>query len=180
MSGFMKVIRMHRKALFTGSFDPFTKGHLDIVTRGLRLFDEVVIAVSYNENKKTLFTPQERCELIKQSVRHLKNVSVVIHFKGLSVELAEQLGCQALLKGARNGIDFEYESSQIYYGKVALPHIETVILATDVDLSFISSSGVKEFFRLNGDVSHMVDGHVAKALKHKLVQESVEWEHVRN
>ncbi|MBS4761417.1 pantetheine-phosphate adenylyltransferase [Carnobacteriaceae bacterium zg-ZUI252] len=171
---------MNKKALFTGSFDPFTKGHLDIVERALRLFDEVVIAVSYNEHKQSLFTPQERCDLIKQSIAHLKNVSVVIHQKGLSVALADKLGCCVMIKGARNGSDFDYEQSKIYYGQLAFPHIETVIFSTNHDLTFVSSSGIKEFFRLNGDVSHMVDEHVKLALSEKLEKESVTFTHVGN
>lgn len=164
---------MKKKAVFSGTFDPFTKGHLDIVKRGLKLFDEVIIAISYNERKKTLFSIEERVSLVKESVKHLKNVSVVTHEGGLSVSLAKTLNAQFIVKGIRTSDDFKYEQLMALYGRYAEKSIETVFLLTDEKYRIVSSSGVKEFFRTGGDVSSMVDTHVIEALSKKIKVERI-------
>lgn len=169
-----------RKALFTGTFDPFTKGHLNIVERALHFCDELIIAVSYNDQKSTLFSLEERVSLVQQTTQHLKNVTVIVHTGGLSVDLAHELGCQFLVKGARNQQDFAYEQSKIHYGLLAKPDIETIVLVTRPELAHISSSGVKEFFRTNGDVRDMVSESVLVALKQKMKQELVAWSDVKH
>lgn len=169
-----------RKALFTGTFDPFTNGHLDIVERSLQFCDELIIAVSHNDQKSTLFSLQERVSLVQTATQHLKNVKVIIHTGGLSVDLADELGCQFLVKGARNQLDFAYEQSKIHYGLLAKPNIETIIFPTRPDIAHISSSGVKEFFRTNGDVRHMVSEVVFEALQQKMKQELVAWSDVKH
>lgn len=168
-----------RRALFTGTFDPFTIGHLDIVERSLQFCDELIIAVSHNDQKSTLFSLQDRVLLVQETTRHLKNVKVIVHNGGLSVDLANELGCHFLVKGARNQLDFSYEQSKIYYGLLAQPNIETIILATRPELAHISSSGVKEFFRTNGNVSQMVSKEVFEALQQKMEQEAVVWSDVK-
>lgn len=168
-----------RRALFTGTFDPFTNGHLDIVERSLQFCDELIIAVSHNDQKSALFLLPERVLLVQATTQHIKNVKVIVHNGGLSVDLANELGCQFLVKGARNQLDFAYEQSKIHYGLMAQPNIETIILATRPELAHISSSGVKEFFRTNGDVRQMVSEVVFEALQQKMKQEAVVWSDVK-
>lgn len=170
---FMRWQAMSKKAVFTGTFDPFTNGHLNIVERGLLLFDHITIAVSYNEKKNTLFSLEERIALVQHSVKHLQQVSVMAHLGGLSVDLAEQLDAIALLKGMRSTSDMHYEQSMAHYGKRANPSIETVVLFTDEQLALVSSSGVKEFYRTGGDISQMVHPFVLQALQQKIVKETV-------
>lgn len=169
---------MTKRALFTGTFDPFTNGHLDIVKRASVLFDEVVVAVSFNELKNTLFTVEERANLIAEVVKDINNIAVVIHKGGLTVNLAYELNCQVVVKGIRNGQDFDYEQLKIIYGELANANIETIIFPTRQELSHISSSGVKEFFKTSGDVSKMVPDVVYDALKQKLEVKTVEWQNV--
>lgn len=164
---------MIKRAVFTGTFDPITKGHVHIIQRGLKLFDEVIIAISYNEHKQTLLTLQERVDLVTQSFQHDSRVKVVTHSGGLSVDLAKQLNAQAIIKGVRNVQDFEYEQSMALYGKRHNSMIETVLLVTDEPYKIISSSGVKEYFRVGGNIRDMVESHVLALLQQKIPVESV-------
>jgi pantetheine-phosphate adenylyltransferase len=147
-------------AIYPGSFDPITLGHLDIIQRGSRLFGQVVVAVLRNPNKTPLFTVQKRLELIRQSTQHLANVEADA-FDGLTVKYAQMRGAQVLLRGLRAISDFEVELQMAHTNKTLSHQIETVFLATSNEYSFLSSSVVKEIAKFGGSVDHLVPPHVA-------------------
>ncbi len=147
-------------AIYPGSFDPITLGHLDIVERGSRLFDQVIVAVLKNPNKTPLFTMEKRLEMIQQAIDHLPNASVD-SFHGLTVNYAKIRGATVILRGLRVLSDFEMELQMAHTNKTLADSIETVFLATSNEYSFLSSSVVKEVARFGGSVDHLVPTHVA-------------------
>ncbi|NEP09137.1 MAG: pantetheine-phosphate adenylyltransferase [Symploca sp. SIO2C1] len=147
-------------AIYPGSFDPITLGHLDIIERGCRLFDQIIVAVLRNPSKSPLFTVQERIEQIRLSTEHLSNVEVD-SFIGLTVEYAKLKNAQALLRGLRVLSDFEGELQMAHTNHTLWNEIETVFLATSNEYSFLSSSVVKEIARFGGSVAHLVPQQVA-------------------
>lgn len=149
------------KAIYPGSFDPITLGHLDIVTRGCRLFEEVIIAILRNPSKTPLFTMEERIVQIGEAIAHLTNARVA-GFDGLTVDCAKSHQSQVILRGLRVLSDFEMELQMAHTNKTLAEDIETVFLATSNEYSFLSSSVVKEVARFGGPVDHLVPAHVAK------------------
>jgi pantetheine-phosphate adenylyltransferase len=147
-------------AIYPGSFDPITLGHVDLIERGSRLFGQVIVAVLRNPNKTPLFSVQQRLEQIRQSVKHLSNVEVDA-FDGLTVNYAQMRGASVLLRGLRAISDFEIELQMAHINKTLSVDIETVFLATSNEYSFLSSSVVKEIARFGGSVDHLVPPHVA-------------------
>ncbi|TBR59710.1 pantetheine-phosphate adenylyltransferase [Westiellopsis prolifica IICB1] len=147
-------------AIYPGSFDPITLGHLDIIQRGSRLFTKVIVAVLRNPNKTPLFSVQKRLELIRDSVKHLPNVEADA-FDGLTVNYAHMREAAVLLRGLRAISDFEIELQMAHINKTISIDIETVFLATSNEYSFLSSSVVKEIARFGGSVDHLVPPHVA-------------------
>lgn len=147
-------------AIYPGSFDPITLGHLDIIERGCRLFERVVVAVLRNPNKTPLFSVQQRLEQIRISTSHLTNVEID-SFDGLTVKYAQMRQAQVLLRGLRAISDFEAELQMAHTNKTLSTHIETVFLATSNEHSFLSSSVVKEIAKFGGSVDHLVPQHVA-------------------
>ncbi|KAM3089791.1 pantetheine-phosphate adenylyltransferase [Phormidesmis sp. 146-35] len=147
-------------AIYPGSFDPITLGHLDIITRGTRLCDRVIVAVLRNPNKVPLFTVQQRMEQISHATRHLDNVEVD-SFEGLTVTYAQMRGATALLRGLRAVSDFEMELQMAHTNKTLFDQIETIFLATSNEYSFLSSSVVKEVAKFGGPIDHLVPQHVA-------------------
>lgn len=147
-------------AIYPGSFDPITLGHLDIIERGCRLFERVVVAVLRNPNKTPLFSVQQRLEQIRISTSHLTNVEID-SFDGLTVKYAQMRQAQVLLRGLRAISDFEAELQMAHTNKTLSAHIETVFLATSNEHSFLSSSVVKEIAKFGGSVDHLVPQHVA-------------------
>lgn len=158
---------MTKIALFPGSFDPFTNGHLDTVERTSKLFDQVVIAVATNTSKNALFSLEEKMTFIKKSVEHIENVRVTEHSGGLTVELAKKIGAVTLVRGLRNNADFEYESTIATMNKIQHKDIETVFLMSNEKYRFLSSSLIKEVAMFGGDVSSLVPDVVNKAIKKK-------------
>ena len=150
-------------ALYPGSFDPVTLGHLDVIERGCKLFEQVIVAVLRNPNKKPLFTVEERLEQIRRSTPHLTNLEVA-SFEGLTVDYAQRRNAQVLLRGLRVLSDFELELQMAHINKTLSSEIETVFLATSKEYSFLSSSVVKEIARFGGSVDHLVPNHVAKEI----------------
>ena len=144
-----------RTAIYPGSFDPITNGHLDVLTTGSKIFGKVIIAVSNNINKNSFLTVEERINLIKESVKHLDNVEVDF-FDGLTVNYAKERGATILLRGLRAVSDFEYEMQLSQTNSELSPDIKTVFLITKPEYNFISSSTVKEIFLNNGDISNFV------------------------
>lgn len=147
-------------AIYPGSFDPITLGHLDIIERGCRLFERVIVAVLRNPNKTPLFSVQQRLDQIQRATLHLPN-SEVDSFDGLTVKYAQMHQAQALLRGLRAVSDFEAELQMAHTNKTLSDEIETVFLATSTEHSFLSSSLVKEIARFGGSIDHLVPQHVA-------------------
>lgn len=148
-------------AIYPGSFDPITLGHLDIITRGSTMFDSVIVAVLSNPSKKPLFTVEKRIAQIKQCTIDLPNVSVD-SFAGLTVEYAKMKGAKILLRGLRVLSDFEKELQMAHTNKTLSEEVETVFLATAKEYSFLSSSVVKEIAQFGGEISHLVPSDIAK------------------
>lgn len=142
-------------AIYPGSFDPITNGHLDILKSGSEIFDKVIIAVSYNINKQGFLSIDERVDLIKKCVSHLKNVEVDC-FEGLTVEYARKKGANILLRGLRTSFDFEYELQLSQTNNALFNDLKTVFLITKPEYNFISSSMVREILVNKGDISKFV------------------------
>lgn len=143
---------MKRIALFPGSFDPFTAGHLNILKRALTMFDEVVVAVGINGDKSGFFDNPTRMDIINQTCRSLEGVSV-IEYSGLTIDICRQLGINHIIRGVRNMIDFETERSIADANRRLAPEIETIIIPTAQEFAHISSSAVRDILRHNGDTS---------------------------
>ena len=158
---------MSKIALYPGSFDPISNGHIDMVKRAAKLFDRVVIAVATNTSKKTLFTADEKVQLIQENVASLPNVEVVKHSGGLTVDLAGELNANILLRGLRSVKDFEYEADIAAMNKTQNSQVETVFLASDEKYRFVSSSLIKEVAMFGGDISGLVPDNVNTAMKKK-------------
>lgn len=142
-------------AIYPGSFDPITNGHIDILKSGSEIFEKVIIAVSYNSDKQGFLPIDTRVELIKKSVSQLKNVEVD-SFEGLTVEYAKSKNADVLLRGLRTSFDFEYELQLSQVNNALNNDLKTVFLITKPEYSFISSSMVREILRNNGDISNFV------------------------
>lgn len=155
-----------RTVIYPGSFDPFTHGHLDLVQRAARLFDQVIVAVAENEAKSPLFSRQERLEFVRQSTGDLPNVQVE-SFSGLLVEYVERRGGQAVIRGLRAVSDFEFEFQLALMNRKLNERVETIFMMPKETYTFLSSRLVKEIARLGGDVSPFVPPDVAKALRRK-------------
>ncbi len=143
---------MKRIALFPGSFDPFTAGHLNILKRALTMFDEVVVAVGINGDKSGFFDNPTRMDIINQTCRSLEGVRVT-EYSGLTIDICRQLGINHIIRGVRNMIDFETERSIADANRRLAPEIETIIIPTAQEFAHISSSAVRDILRHNGDTS---------------------------
>ncbi|MGC1308618.1 MAG: pantetheine-phosphate adenylyltransferase [Phormidesmis sp.] len=147
-------------AIYPGSFDPITLGHLDIITRSSKLYEKVIVVVSRNLSKNPLFTVEERIAQIKKTTAHLAPVEVD-SFDGLTVTYAASQGAKVLLRGLRVLSDFEKELQMAHTNKTLSDEIETVFLATSTEYGFLSSSLVKEIARFGGPIKHLVPEHIA-------------------
>jgi pantetheine-phosphate adenylyltransferase len=152
-----------RTAIYPGSFDPLTNGHLDVVQRAAKLFDRVVVAVAKNEGKNPLFTQNERLALVKHAVKHLPNVGADT-FDGLLVDYVVSLKAQAIVRGLRAVSDFEFEFQLALMNRKLNENIETIFMMPKDTYTFLSSRIVKEIARLGGDVGAFVPVHVQEAL----------------
>ena len=144
-----------RRAIYAGSFDPVTNGHLDVLNRAAKIFDEVVFAIAYNADKKALFTPDERVVLLREASANLKNVRVA-QFEGLLVEFARAENAVALIRGLRAVSDFEFEFQMALMNRRLAPEMETLFLTPREEYSYVSSRLVKEVFALGGSISGLV------------------------
>lgn len=156
-----------RIAIYPGSFDPITMGHLDILRNASEIFDRVIIAVAHNANKKGFLTTEQRVELIKKSVKDLANVEVD-SFSGLTIEYAKKHNAQILIRGLRAVSDFEYEMQLSQANSALCSDIKTVFLTTKPEYNFISSSTIKEIWSNGGDISKFVPAVVNDFLMQKL------------
>jgi pantetheine-phosphate adenylyltransferase len=154
-------------AVYPGSFDPVTNGHLDIATRAAKLFDKVIIGVYDTPTKNILFTTEERVDLVKQAIADLSNVEVE-YFSGLIVDFVKETGAQAIVRGLRVGADFEREFEMALMNKKLSPDCELVCLMTNLQYQFLSSSLLKEVASLGGQIDSFVPEAVAVALKKKV------------
>lgn len=146
---------MKRIAVFPGTFDPVTKGHVDIVVRGSKLFDEVIVAIGINTKKAMLFDLEKRTEWLKESFNHVPNVRIE-HYEGLTVEFCKKVGAQFLLRGLRNGTDFDYESHIAQLNKSLNDEIETVFILSSPELGYISSTLVRDLIIHKGEYQKFI------------------------
>ena len=158
---------MSVKALYPGTFDPPTNGHLDLIQRGAKLFEHLTVAILVNPVKDPLFTVEERVDMLKESTASLGNVSVAT-FDGLMVEFARRQGASAVLRGIRAISDYEYEFQMALMNRRLAPEIETVFLQPAGRYSFVSSRMLKEVFSFGGDVSGLVPPNVLKRLRDRM------------
>jgi pantetheine-phosphate adenylyltransferase len=156
-----------RTAVYPGSFDPITNGHLDVIQRAARLFDRVIVAVAINESKTPLFTMKQRKGLTALAVEHLKNVEVDT-FTGLLVDYVTRKGGEAVIRGLRAVSDFEFEFQLALMNRKLNERVETIFMMPKETYTFISSRMIKEVARLGGDISSFVPPHVEKALREKV------------
>jgi pantetheine-phosphate adenylyltransferase len=158
------------RALFPGTFDPVHYGHVDIATRAIRIFDELVIAVYDRPLKSLVFLPEERIALVSEAFKDLPKISIV-GYSGMTVDFCRQINAQVIVRGLRVFSDFEYEFRMALANHRLAPDIESVAFITDEDHTFLSSTTVREIASLGGDVSSMVPPFVEAALKMKFKDE---------
>lgn len=153
--------------IYPGSYDPVTKGHMDIIERASKLVDILIVAVLTNPHKpQGLFTVEERMDMLKESTKHLKNVKIDF-FTGLLVDYAKQQDAAVIIRGLRAVTDFEYEMQMAQINKNLLPIVETIFLATNAEYSFLSSSSVRELAMFKGKFHSLVPEYVAIQLENK-------------
>jgi pantetheine-phosphate adenylyltransferase len=157
---------MQRIAIYPGSFDPVTNGHIDIAKRGLLLFDRIIIAILYNPGKQSLFPVDERLEMLNESMSGIEGIEFDT-FDGLTVDYARRRNARAILRGMRAVSDFEYEFQLALMNRKLNRDVETVFLMTGMRWIFTSSSIIKEAAKFGGDISEMVPPNVENRIKHK-------------
>ncbi|MGI9534168.1 MAG: pantetheine-phosphate adenylyltransferase [Thermodesulfobacteriota bacterium] len=158
---------MSKTVIYPGSFDPFTLGHLNIIERGAKVFNKIVISVAHNVSKKTIFSIEERVEIIKEIFKNNKNIEVD-SFQGLLVEYIKKVQINTVLRGMRSVSDFEFEMQMAHANKTLNAELETIFMVTDSKFSHISSSLIKEIITLGGSAEHLVPKIVDTKLKEKL------------
>jgi pantetheine-phosphate adenylyltransferase len=158
--------KKNRKAIYPGSFDPITNGHLDIIIRAADLFDEVVVAVLCNNEKGQLFTVEERVKLIEKATKNIDNIRVD-SFEGLLIDYAKKQKIYDIIRGLRVVSDFDYEFQMAITNRQMLPELETIFLMTDFKYSFLSSSVVRQISKFHGKIDQLVPKCVSEELKNK-------------
>lgn len=161
------------RAICPGSFDPVTNGHINIIERSARLFDEVLVLVSTNSSKKPAFSMEERVELLRKSTAHFPNVRVE-KLEGLLADYAYRAGADTLIKGLRAVTDFEYEFQLALINKKLNPHLETLFMTTDPQYMYLSSSMVREVGAYGGDISEFVPPEILEEVQARLAQKQEE------
>lgn len=155
-----------KKAIYPGSFDPITIGHIDVIERACKLFDEVIVVVLENSAKKTLFTMEERKQLIAQSICSIPNASVAV-YDGLTIDFAKEIGACAMIRGIRQVKDYEYELNNASCNAWIDPSIETILMFSKQEYSFVSSTSIKEFAAFHQNLKGLVSEPVERALLEK-------------
>ena len=153
-------------AIYPGSFDPMTNGHLDIAVRAGKLFDKVTVSVYDSDSQRTLFSTQERVDMFRDAVKDLPNIQVE-PFSGLVVDFARSLGAKVIVRGLRVGYDFEYEFEMALMNRTLAPDVELVCLMSSLEYQFVHSSRMREVAQLGGNISGLVPPLVLQALKEK-------------
>ena len=159
-------MKVDKIAIYAGYFDNFTKGNQNVIDRGIRVFDKIIVALAHNVSKKTIFSFDDRIEIIKEIYKDRDNI-VVDSFEGLLVDYSKKIGTSVLLRGMRSVSDFEYELQMALANKTLYSEIETIFIVTDSKYSHISSSLIREIVSLGGSVKKMVPGVVERRLKEK-------------
>ena len=154
-------------ALYPGSFDPITRGHIDIIERSSAVFDKVIVVVSINTNKQTLFNENERTEMIKESIKNLSNIEVIINKGQLTVDVATKLGASTIIRGIRAISDFDFEFQIALTNRKLAPGVDTIFMLPDEKYTFVSSTIIREVAMFGGDVSCFVNEFVEAKLKFK-------------
>jgi pantetheine-phosphate adenylyltransferase len=155
-----------RKAIYPGSFDPITNGHLDIIERAAKIFDEIIVAALHNDDKRHLFPVEERLRILRESLTHIPNVSLRT-FDGLLVNFATECGTNLVIRGLRMVSDFDYEFQMTLTNRQLKSDLETVFLMTDAAYSFLSSSVARQIAGYHGKIEHLVPPASARALRQK-------------
>lgn len=156
-----------KSAIYPGSFDPITNGHLDVIERGAKIFDKIIVAVLINVEKKGLFDIKERVELIKKATQGIENVEVV-SFEGLLIDLLKQKETNIILKGLRTVMDFEYELQMALMNNKLDKEVETLFMATATETSFVSSSAVKQVAKFGGSIEGLVPSNIIDDIEKKI------------
>ena len=156
-----------KTAIYPGSFDPITNGHLDVIKRGAKIFDRLIIAVLINVDKKGLFEIEERVELIKRVTKDIKNVEVV-SFNGLLIDLLREKEADVILKGLRGVLDFEYEMQMALINNKLDSNVETLFMMTAAENSYISSSSVKQIAKFGGTINGLVPNEIINDIEKKI------------
>jgi pantetheine-phosphate adenylyltransferase len=156
-----------RSAVYPGSFDPITNGHLDIIKRSGRIFDRVIVAILENEGKQPLFQVSERIDLLREATRDVPNVEI-LSFSGLLVDFMKHVEATVVIRGIRAVSDYEYELQMALMNRQLAPDTETIFMIPAVEYTFVSSRLVKEVFRLGGDITRLVPPIVLEKLRAKL------------
>lgn len=159
------------KAIYPGSFDPITEGHLDIIKRAAKTFDVLYVAIMINPNKKYTFSEEERLKLIKKCCKNIKNVEVVIG-EGLTIEYAKKLGCNVIVRGIRAVTDYESELALATSNMMLDDKIETIFFVSRPELSFLSSSIAKEIALFGGDIDNFIPKPIQNDVKKKLIKKA--------
>lgn len=161
-----------KRAVYPGSFDPVTYGHLDVIRRSAALVDELIVAVLQNNNKNPLFSAGERVNILLEVTKDMKNVRVE-SFSGLSIDFVKKCGAQFLVRGLRAITDFDYELQMAQTNRIMSRYIDTVFLTTSLEYAYLSSSTVKEVAYYGGDISEFVPPEVAAAISRKLGERKI-------
>ncbi|MFA4016454.1 MAG: hypothetical protein RUDDFDWM_001564 [Candidatus Fervidibacterota bacterium] len=157
------------KAIYPGTFDPITNGHLDVIERAAKIFEHLIVAVATNPSKRPLFTLEERTEMVREACAHIKNVTVE-QLDGLLVEFARKKGVRVIIKGLRAISDFDYEFQMASMNRKLAPEIETIFIMTSLEYAYLSSSIVKEVAMLGGCVNGLVPPPVLRRLEAKMIE----------
>jgi len=157
-----------KKAVYPGTFDPVTYGHLDVIKRGSKIFDELIVAVGHNPLKKPIFTVKERMDMLSENTREIQNTRVDC-FEGMLTDYMTEMQTNIILRGIRTVSDFEYEFQRALTNRVLKTDIETVFIMTSQEYSFLNSSLIKEAVSLGGDISQFVPSDVEKLLRQNLL-----------
>ena len=155
-----------RRAVYPGTFDPVTYGHLDVIKHGSKIFDELIVAVGHNQLKDPLFTINERMDMISKNTKNISNIKVD-SFEGMLTDYMKEMQTNVILRGIRTVSDFEYEFQRALTNRVLKTDIETVFIMTSQEYSFLNSSLIKEAVSLGGDISKFVPSDVEKLLQQK-------------
>ncbi len=164
-----------KTAIYPGSFDPVTAGHLDIIRRAAGLCDRLIVAVLHNQAKKPAFSPEERCDMLRRAVDGIPNVEVRM-FSGLLADYAKQLGAETIIKGLRAVSDFEYEFQMALANRKLNPHLDTVFLMTSAEYMYLSSSIVKDIAAHGGDITGLVPDSIQDDILLRIRKEGNTWQ----